>query len=650
MLFFFFQYIWVMPNSSARCAQLPRAIDKVPFFAALKTFRDFLTGKISQEDFNEQEVVFTDVKLKNFESPEKKALKALKKIQMNYEFKLPDDGPDGEGDIKGEFPLDSDGGKKRRGRPPKPRPDGTLPPPKRRRVDAEGMPLPRGTNPIDPLTGKKKRGRPKKSETSESPTKEGKPRQSKKKQQQQANGFEKRDSTDSAFYGNPAGYPEGLSDMGETKNVKPLPPLPPFSPNFRRGSAGTELGSGSVGEEPTSIEPKISPKRDQACSESPTDAALPHSQPQMPLDSGRQMLGLEAGGRVDNMESEEERRRRKYRICDYPGQPQPEGSEQELHLGHHQHLHQQQQQSQQQQQQQQQQYQSPSRFVNYSPSPVVGKSSASGSSRTPTHSYSPGNGAYGYANGGGGNVHHPSASPYDRSSHSAAPKSAGSAEDVATKSITGLESLVDQIPATMSENDSGVFMGSGAGSHPNTPRSVGPYSPAASQFHPSPFHPSSGGSAGSFVPPQNHFVPSTSDTFASDHSSTNYSSGSTSGPTDFSVNSLVHNSSTSNSSNIATVVSEAAVAAAASLAASASPHFSVSDSFSVSSLTSSYDMASKYSGLPSASPGNPYMQPGILFCLDLLRSKVWMAKWFTWCHASVCAVATGLNPVGGWLQ
>ena len=86
MLFFFFQYIWVMPNSSARCAQLPRAIDKVPFFAALKTFRDFLTGKISQEDFNEQEVVFTDVKLKNFESPEKKALKALKKIQMNYEF------------------------------------------------------------------------------------------------------------------------------------------------------------------------------------------------------------------------------------------------------------------------------------------------------------------------------------------------------------------------------------------------------------------------------------------------------------------------------------------------------------------------------------------------------------------------------------
>jgi len=582
---FLFQYIWVMPNSSARCAQLPRAIDKVPFFAALKKFRDYLNGTIKEEEFNEEDVVFNDVKLKNFyESPEKKN---LKKVKMNPEFKILEEGSTGDTDLNGELRTDGDTGKKRRGRPPKPRPDGTLPPPKRRRVDADGMPLPRGTNPIDPLTGKKKRGRPKKSETGETPPKEPKPRQSKKKQ---TNGFEKPESTDSAFYGNPP-YPDGVSDM-DSKNMKALPPLPPFSPNFRRGSVGTDLGS-SVGEEP-SIESKISPKRDQPCSESPTDV-LPHSQSQMPMDYGRQLMGLESG-RSDSMESDEDRRR-KYRMCDYPAQPQPEGGEQELHLHHHQH-------------QQQQQYQSPSRFVNYSPSPVVGKSSASTSSRTPTHSYSPGNGAYGYANGGG-SVHHPSASPYDRSSHSAAPatKSANSAEDVATKSITGLESLVDQIPAAMSENDSGVFMGSGAGSHPNTPRSVGPYSPAASQFHPSPFHPSSGGS-GTFVPPQNHFVPSTSDSFASDHSSTNYSSGSTSGPTDFSVNSLVHNSSTSNSSNIATAVSEATAAAAASLAASASPHFSVSDSFSVSSLTSSYDMASKYSGLPSASPGNPYMQPG----------------------------------------
>ena len=586
-----------MPNSSARCAQLPRAIDKVPFFAALKKFRDFLTGKIKVEDFNEEEVIFNDSKLKNFyDSPEKKS---MKKLKLEAEFKIADDCGSGAGDLdsNGEVRVDPITGKKRRGRPPKPRPDGTVPPPKRRRVDADGLPLPRGTNPIDPLTGKKKRGRPKKSEMSEmTPPKEAKPRQSKKKQQ--ANGYDKRESTDSDFYGNQA-YGDGISD-GDSKPLKqPVPPLPPFSPNFRRGSVGADLGS-RIGDD-ADIEQKISPKRDpmEACSGSPSQLhSLPPPPSALPLDCGRSMLG----DRSDSIDSEEElRRRRKYnRMCDYPP-PQSE-SDQELHHPHHQHHHQQQ------QQQQQQQYHSPSRFVNYSPSPVIAKAPAS---RTPTHSYSPGNGAYGYANGGGGgSVHHPNASPYDRSSHSAASKSSTSTEDVATKSITGLESLVDQIPAAMSENDSGVFSGSGAGSHPNTPRSVGPYSPAAGQFHASPFHPSSTG--GTFVPPQNHFVPSTSDSFASDHSSTNYSSGPTSGPTDFSVNSLVHNSSSSNNS-IATAVSEAAAAAAASLAVAASPHFSVSDSFSVSSLTSSYEMASKYSGLPSASSGNPYMQPGICF-------------------------------------
>ena len=35
-----------MPNSSARCAQLPRAVDKVPFYLALKKFRDYVKGEI----------------------------------------------------------------------------------------------------------------------------------------------------------------------------------------------------------------------------------------------------------------------------------------------------------------------------------------------------------------------------------------------------------------------------------------------------------------------------------------------------------------------------------------------------------------------------------------------------------------------------
>lgn len=58
-----FQYMWVMPSSSARCAQLPRAADKVPFYAALKKFRDYLNGIVTSID--ESEVVFTDARLKN---------------------------------------------------------------------------------------------------------------------------------------------------------------------------------------------------------------------------------------------------------------------------------------------------------------------------------------------------------------------------------------------------------------------------------------------------------------------------------------------------------------------------------------------------------------------------------------------------------
>lgn len=50
--------MWVMPSSSARCAQLPRAADKVPFYAALKKFRDFLNGLVPHVD--EAELVFPD--------------------------------------------------------------------------------------------------------------------------------------------------------------------------------------------------------------------------------------------------------------------------------------------------------------------------------------------------------------------------------------------------------------------------------------------------------------------------------------------------------------------------------------------------------------------------------------------------------------
>ncbi|KAH8376052.1 hypothetical protein KR093_011342, partial [Drosophila rubida] len=55
-------YVWVMPSSSARCAQLPRAADKVPFYTALKKFRDFLNGQIHHMD--ESECVFTEQRIR----------------------------------------------------------------------------------------------------------------------------------------------------------------------------------------------------------------------------------------------------------------------------------------------------------------------------------------------------------------------------------------------------------------------------------------------------------------------------------------------------------------------------------------------------------------------------------------------------------
>ena len=41
-------YMWVMPSSSARIAQLPRAEDKVPFYEALKRFWDFIAGGLDE--------------------------------------------------------------------------------------------------------------------------------------------------------------------------------------------------------------------------------------------------------------------------------------------------------------------------------------------------------------------------------------------------------------------------------------------------------------------------------------------------------------------------------------------------------------------------------------------------------------------------
>jgi len=55
-----FQY--VMPSSSARCSQLPRAVDKLPFFKGIKKMLDLVRGKVDKVE--EGEVTFKDLKLK----------------------------------------------------------------------------------------------------------------------------------------------------------------------------------------------------------------------------------------------------------------------------------------------------------------------------------------------------------------------------------------------------------------------------------------------------------------------------------------------------------------------------------------------------------------------------------------------------------
>ncbi|CAN8005198.1 unnamed protein product, partial [Ixodes pacificus] len=60
--------VFVMPSSSARCAQLPRAVDKLPFYVALKKLRDHLRGRLPL--LHPSEVTFPDVKLKVMPSTE----------------------------------------------------------------------------------------------------------------------------------------------------------------------------------------------------------------------------------------------------------------------------------------------------------------------------------------------------------------------------------------------------------------------------------------------------------------------------------------------------------------------------------------------------------------------------------------------------
>ena len=501
------QHVWVMPNSSARCAQLPRAVDKVPFYDALRKYRDFLKGDL--DELNDEEVVFSQIKLKNFNegNPLKKAMKAAianaAAEAMAVQAAIRDGGfPAGAIDVGGEggdgspgggahigdpggalalaadLRIDPVTGKKRRGRPPKPRPDGSLPPPKRRVLDADGNPIPRGSNPIDPLTGKKKRGRPKKADLPP----EVVAAQEAKKAEKKANKSQQLNKT---------GGPLNNSGSDLSINNKPtkiVPPLPPFSPNF-----GRKFDE----EKPMDLKNHNYEVEQQQQQQQQQDSRL---QNPAALNCAQDFRGQN----------------------DFPGNSGSSGQNYYTSPQHHPlHL---------------QHKAPPPEFQ----APAAAANGSSGSS-TPNNSY-----------------------------HSAYPPGAStktSNDDVTTKSITGLESLVDQIPQGQNappgaENDSGVFSASAsAGSpshHPNTPRSLGPYSPSTG------FQGQSAAAAG---------YPGNSNSTSADSGLDSANSGSSAPPTDFSVNSLVQNTSSS--------------PAPAAAGASSSTGGVSADPFSVSSLTSS---------------------------------------------------------------
>src|SRR5690348_618886 len=92
-----------MPSSSARCAQLPRAADKVPFYAALKKFRDYLNGLITELD--DSEIVFNDSK------PSSKSANGESKLSLEAGSTMVDD--------EQKYSDATNSGKKKRGRPRK---------------------------------------------------------------------------------------------------------------------------------------------------------------------------------------------------------------------------------------------------------------------------------------------------------------------------------------------------------------------------------------------------------------------------------------------------------------------------------------------------------------------------------------------------
>ena len=81
-------WVWVMPSSSALVAQLPRAVDKVPFYLGLKKFLAYLKGET--DEVHEEEIVFSNVVLKNV--PRKKLAIKEEPKDVDEDEVLPENG------------------------------------------------------------------------------------------------------------------------------------------------------------------------------------------------------------------------------------------------------------------------------------------------------------------------------------------------------------------------------------------------------------------------------------------------------------------------------------------------------------------------------------------------------------------------------
>jgi hypothetical protein len=125
-----------MPSSSARCAQLPRAADKVPFYAALKKFKDYQNGLVAE--YIETDYVFTDPKYNQIAS-----------TPSNPDNMLSPDGME-------PSDIHNNSNKKKRGRPKKKNEDSneSINCTQTKELDGELL--------DDKHNSKKKRGRPKK--------------------------------------------------------------------------------------------------------------------------------------------------------------------------------------------------------------------------------------------------------------------------------------------------------------------------------------------------------------------------------------------------------------------------------------------------------------------------------------------------------